>query len=313
MKNSSQSVRYRTLGSTGLQVSEIGFGALEIGRDWAADVNSDFRHLTEREAADVLNGVLDLGINFIDTAPAYWYSEEFIGKAIAHRRSEYVLATKVGEHCDPSGSVYDYSAEATKRFIDASLKHLRTEYIDLLQIHSASIEVLERGETLEAMKEAKNAGKVLHLGMTGGVSECTRALELGGFETVQFPYNLINLAAEERLLDLAREQNAGVIIMRGLAGGKLSQKYSRLQDHELCSAIAGLSVIAEEYPESCQDRIVALAIGYVLARPEVSTVIIGTRRLRAIEQNLQAAGIPVSPELIEKVRSYVRTRIFASW
>src|SRR6187399_3129264 len=99
------SVKLRPLGATGLQVSEIGFGALEIGRDWAADVNPDPSHPSESDAARVLNGLLDIGVNFIDTAPAYWYSEEFIGKALAHRRTEYILATKVGEHCDPHGSV----------------------------------------------------------------------------------------------------------------------------------------------------------------------------------------------------------------
>jgi len=306
-------VRYRTLGSTGLKVSEIGFGALEIGRDWAADVNADPRHPTEADAARVLNGLLDRGINFIDTAPAYWYSEEFIGKAISHRRSEFILATKVGEHCDPNGSVYDYSAEATHRFIDTSLQRLRTDRIDLLQIHSASIEVLERGETLSAMQEAQRAGKVRHLGMTGGVAECTRALELGGYETVQFPYNLTNMSAEERLLPLAREKNAGVIIMRGLAGGKLTRKYTALQDESLRASINGYAEIAEELQADRPDPLAALAIAYVLQRPEVSSVILGTRRLEAVDENLAAAGAYLPPELVEKVQAYARAREWRTW
>jgi len=217
----------RPLGRTGLEVSEIGFGALEIGRDWAQDVNPDPSHLSEAEAGRVLNGVLDLGINFIDTAPAYWHSEAFIGSAISHRRDEFILATKVGEHCNPSGSVYDYSAKATAGFIDSSLCKLKTDRIDLIQIHSASMEVLEKGETFEALRTAREAGKVLHIGMTGGVNECLRAVELGGYETVQVPYNLLGLSAEDRLLPLAREKGIGVIIMRGLAGGKLSEKFER--------------------------------------------------------------------------------------
>ncbi|MGI8907604.1 MAG: aldo/keto reductase [Candidatus Sumerlaeaceae bacterium] len=304
------SVKLRPLGATGIQVSEIGFGALEIGRDWAADVNENSRHLTQAEASRVLNGLLDLGVNFIDTAPAYWYSEEFIGKALANRRSEYVLATKVGEHCDPDGSVYDYSYDATLRFVEESLRRLCTDTIDLLQIHSASIEILERGETFAAMQEAQRAGKVRHLGMTGGVAECVRALEIGGYETVQFPYNLLNLSAEDRLLDLAREKNAGVIIMRGLAGGKLSRKYMNLQNAELRGAIAGFEHFASG---DKRDPLVHLALGYVLARPEVSSVIAGSRRLEAVEENIAAANRPLQSEQVERVRQYARSVVANTW
>jgi aryl-alcohol dehydrogenase-like predicted oxidoreductase len=299
----------RPLGRTGLMVSEIGLGALEIGRDWAADVNPDPRHLTAKEAAAVLHGALDAGINFIDTAPAYWHSEEFIGEALAGRRDEFVLATKVGEHCDPSGSVYDYSREATRRFVDQSLRRLRTDRIDLLQIHSASIEVLERGETYEAMDEARRAGKVLHLGMTGGVAECIRALEIGGYETVQVPYNLLNLAAEERLLPLAREKGAGVIVMRPLAGGKLSDKYVRLADEHLRETIAGFL----QFTGAGVPTLAHLALGYVLSRPEVSCAIPGSRRLEAIRENIAAAGQPLAPDLVEAVRNFALRAGVSAW
>lgn len=300
-------MRKRTLGTTGLQVSEIGFGALEIGRDWADDCNPDPSHLTASEAAGVLNAALDSGINFIDTAPAYWFSEEFIGNAIAHRRGEYVLATKVGEQCDRSGSIYDYSAKATHAFIDQSLRRLRTDTIDLLQIHSASIEVLERGETLQAMEEARAAGKVRHIGMTGGVPQCIRALELGGYETVQFPYNLLDISAEERLFPLIRERGAGAIIMRGLAGGKLTAKFENLQNRELADAIAAFDRISDE------DGLAALAVRFVLARPEVSSVILGTRRVSAIQENLKAAGTLLAPEILEKVIACSRAQTIRTW
>jgi aryl-alcohol dehydrogenase-like predicted oxidoreductase len=305
-------IKKRALGSTGLLVSEIGFGALEIGRDWAADVNADPRHLSAAEAGRVLNALLDRGINFIDTAPAYWYSEEFIGKGLAHRRSEYILATKAGEHCDPSGSVYDYSYDATVRFIDQSLQRLQTDYIDLLQIHSASMEVLERGETLGAMEEARRAGKVRHLGMTGGAAECERALEIGGYETVQFPYNLLNISAENRLFDLIREKNAGAILMRGIAGGKLTRKYQNLQNEPLKNAIAGFEQYA--YPGG-DDPLLDLAIGYVLARPEVSSVIIGSRRVEAMEQAIAAAARRenLSPDTLQRVAGYSRGLNVQAW
>jgi aryl-alcohol dehydrogenase-like predicted oxidoreductase len=258
----------------------------------------------------VLNTLVDRGVNFIDTAPAYWYSEEFIGKALAHRRGDFVLATKVGEHCDPAGSVYDYSYDATLKFVDQSLAKLRTDYIDLLQIHSASLDVLERGETLGAMQEAQRAGKVRHLGMTGGVAECVRALEIGGYETVQFPYNLLNLSAERQLLDLVHEKNAGAIIMRGIAGGKLTHKYRNLQNEELKQAIRGFEQFAGGDGD---DALLELAIGYVLARPEVSSIIIGSRRVEAIEQVVRAAEKHPGEHAIHAVRAYAAGLDVQAW
>ncbi|MDK2973089.1 MAG: hypothetical protein PWP23_2844 [Candidatus Sumerlaeota bacterium] len=303
-------LRKRPLGSTGLNVTEIGFGALEIGRDWAPDVNADPSHLSCEQAGRVLNGLLDLGINFIDTAPAYYRSEEFIGSTIAHRRDEYVLATKVGEHWEPSGSYYDYSREATLRFIDRSLERLRTDRIDLIQIHSASMEVLERGETLGALQEARDAGKVLHIGMTGGVAEGVRALEIGGYETVQVPYNLLNLAAEERLLALAREKKAGVILMRGLAGGKLTEKFERLEKAEAREAIRGFVPFT---PSGKAEELAGLALCFVLSSPEVSTVIAGSRRLEAVEANVRSVETGLDAAVAERLRAHARGLAVSVW
>lgn len=309
---SSSSLRYRQLGSTGLSVSEVGFGALEIGRDWAADVNPDPSHCSFEEAAHVLNGLLDAGVNFIDTAPAYWNSEDFIGRAIPHRRSEYVLATKVGEHCDKSGSFYDYSHAATLAFIDRSLQRLKTDVIDLLQIHSAKMDVLERGETFAAMDEARRAGKVRHIGMTGGVAEAIRAVEIGGYETVQVPYNLLNPAAEDHLLPLAAQRGVGVIIMRPLAGGKLSGKYANLENADLRQAIQSFMQFVGNDAGQPKD-LVQLALGYVLARPEISTIIPGSRRLEVMLDNIRQVATALSPALVAKVAAHTRTITASAW
>lgn len=276
----------RTLGGTGIAVSELGFGALEIGRDWAADVNANPGHLSVEQAAAVLNGVLDRGINFIDTAPAYWFSEEYIGNAIAGRREDFVLATKVGEHCDKQGSFYDYSAEATAQFIDRSLQRLRTDYIDLLQIHSASVEVLEKGETLTAMQAAVEAGKVRHCGMTGTVEAALRAVEIGGFATVQVPFNLLDFSAAASLFPLCKAKGIGVIIMRGLAGGKLTARYTNLADESLKSRIAALSDKARDLYPDRPDPLACMALRFIKYQAAVSTIIIGTRRLEAVDTNL---------------------------
>lgn len=276
----------RTLGATGIAVSELGFGALEIGRDWAADVDTNPGHLSGEQATTVLNGALDRGINFIDTAPAYWFSEEYIGSAIAGRREDFVLATKVGEHCDKQGSFYDYSADATAQFIDRSLQRLRTDYIDLLQIHSASVEVLEKGETLAAMQAAVDAGKVRHCGMTGTVEAALRAVEIGGFATVQVPFNLLDSSAAASLFPLCNAKGIGVIIMRGLAGGKLTARYKNLADESLKTRIATLANTATELYPGMPDPLACMALRFIKYQAAVSTIIIGTRRLDAIDTNL---------------------------
>ncbi len=304
-------IKRRILGRTGLEVSEIGFGALEIGRDWAADVNSDPSHPTDKEAERILNGILDLGINFIDTAPAYWNSEEFIGRALSRRRGEFILATKVGERCDRSGSEYDYSGPAVARFIENSLKKLRTDHIDLIQIHSARMEVLERGETYLAMEKARQEGKARFIGMTGGAPECLKAVELGCFDTIQVPYSLLNLASEDGLLEKARENNVGVIIMRGLAGGKLTEKFERLENEALREAIRGLLQFTGPGKEA--SSLAHLALGYVLAHPAVCTVIAGTRRLEAVRANIAAAAMPLHSDFVEEVRRHVAGLGIKAW
>lgn len=286
----------RLLGNTGIAVSQIGLGALEIGRNWAADVNADPTHLTRDQAARFLNETLDAGVNFIDTAPAYWYSEEFIGYGLKTRRDEYTLATKVGEHCDPDGSEFDYSYEATLRFIDRSLRKLQTDHIDLIQIHSASIEVLDKGDTLAAMQDARQAGKVLHIGMTGGVAECVHAIKVGGYETVQAPFNLLVPDALAELIPLATQTKTGFIVMRGLAGGKLTEKYKTLQDETLRKRIEQFDGLVAQSPDIIS--LAHLAIAFLMHQPAVSTAILGTRYAQTLTGNIALSNTPIPPEIL---------------
>lgn len=300
----------RPLGATGLEVSVIALGALEIGRDWAADVDPNPHHLSESEAISFVHAAIDLGINLIDTAPAYWHSEEYLGKALKGRRDQVVLATKVGEHCDPSGSYYDYSYGATLRFIEQSLRRLQTDYVDLIQIHSAPLDVLEKGETYEALCKARDEGKVLHIGMTGGARECARALERGGYETVQVPYNLLNLAPEQLVFPLAHKRKAGVLVMRGLAGGKLTEKYVNLSGSNLKAKIASF----EKFLGSGGVFSLAhLALGYVLGSPDVSSVLVGTRKIEHLEKAIAAAWHPLAGELIEELHAHATALGFNVW
>ncbi len=125
----------RPVSNTGLDVTLVGFGALEIGRDWGIGDSNQCQRPDEAVAGEVLHTVLDLGINLIDTASAYHRSEERIGRYLSDRRDEYVLATKCGEHNDEPRTFYDFSYAAVRDSIRRSLRLLQTEVIDILQIH----------------------------------------------------------------------------------------------------------------------------------------------------------------------------------
>ena len=187
-------MQYKSLGKTNLSVSVLGFGSLEIGRNWPywRKELQDFSRPDEKDAIDVVYKALDAGVNFFDTAPAYFRSEEILGKAFKGMRKEVLLATKCGEWFDGENSVYDYSYSETKKFIENSLRLLQTDYIDLLQIHSANLDVLQKGETLRAMKEAQHAGKVRYIGISTELEDAAHfAIESGEYDSLQISYNIL--------------------------------------------------------------------------------------------------------------------------
>ena len=197
----------RILGRTNLSVSAISLGALPLQR------------CTFPEAQEVLSMVLDQGINFIDTARAYTDSERKIGEFLSSRRREFFLASKSMAR----------SYQAMREDIDTSLRELQTDYIDLYQVHNAKVandlqQVLAPAGALKALKEAKLAGKIGHIGITGhSVTILKEAVQTGEFDTVQVPYNFIEQAAAQELFPLARARNMGIIIMKPLGGGQISQ------------------------------------------------------------------------------------------
>ncbi len=193
------------LGKTGLEVSRIGFGGIPIMR------------LAEDEAIKVVQRCLDLGVTFLDTANGYGTSEERIGKAIAGRREQVVIATKTGAR----------DRATAQEHLELSLKRLNTDYIDLWQFHNISTfeayeQVLGPGGAMEAAQEALRAGKIRHIGITHhSMDVALRAVASGHFETVQFPFNFVTNEAATELIPLARKHDVGFISMKPLAGGLL--------------------------------------------------------------------------------------------
>lgn len=232
-------MEYITLGKTGLRVSRMGFGGIPIQKVDASVTHALMERLAQR------------GVNYIDTARGYTVSEQFLGEALeGGLREKFVVATKSMSR----------TKEAMARDIDISLKNLRTDYIDLYQIHNPSLAELEQvlapGGALEALMEAKAAGKIRHLGLTAHMAAVfERALELDWVETVMFPYNIVETQGEE-LMAKCREKNVGFICMKPMAGGALEDAH--------------------------------LALRFIRQNENVSVVIPGMYDIREIDENLSA-------------------------
>lgn len=302
-------MEFRQLGRTGLMVSEIGLGALEIGRDWGIRIGEDYGRPDEKDAIRVLNVALDAGITLIDTAPAYKLSEERIGKAISHRRREYVLATKVGERLndDDPQSIYDYSYDATLAFIEQSLRRMRTDVIDLIQIHSAPVEVIRKGETLSALKKAQEQGKVRFIGITGSVEAAIEAVRAGHYDSVQVSYNIAYREAEKELFPLTRQHHVGAIIKDGLGRGSLTSKATALPpekqaDIDRAARLERECLTDSKHPNAYPKTLAELALRFLLSNDAVTSVIAGTRTADHILANVAASdGRRLSPEQVERV------------
>lgn len=260
------------LGSTGIQVSRLGIGLSEIG--------STPMQFSEVEA--LLNAGLDIGINFLDTAAAYGVSEELVGKTVSHRRSEYALASKCGRV--PGGSQDEaWTAQAVTDSIDRSLRLLQTDYVDLMQLHSCSVEILERGEAIDALLKARDAGKARFVGYSGDNEAAMWAVESGIFQTLQTSFSLVDQKARDGLFAAAEAKGMGIIIKRPIGNGvwgraEVTNPYAQqyFERHQAMSAQGSLEG---------DDDPIRMAMGFTFAHPEVDTAIVGTTNLRHLQSN----------------------------
>ena len=213
---------HRPLGKTGLQVSAIGFGAFKIGRNQNVKYPKGYNLPDETAVAKLLNAVLDAGINYIDTAPAYGLSEERIGRAIASRRDEYVLSTKVGETFVDGVSTYDFSKVAIEQSIERSLKRLQTEMLDLVFIHSNGDDfaILNETDVVETLQRLQQSGKIRYLGLSGKDPAAAKTT-FAWADALMVEYHLQDQSHADIITE-ASTQGVGVIIKKGLAAGHLS-------------------------------------------------------------------------------------------
>jgi len=243
-------MEYRVLGKTGLKISRLGFGGIPIQR-------------IDAEGTRVLmHQMKDAGINYIDTARGYTVSEEYLGYALEGIREHFVIATKSMAR----------TREAMAADIETSLKNLRTDYIDLYQVHNPSMAQLEQviapGGALEALQEAKAAGKIGHIGLTAhSLDVFQKALEMDWVETFMFPYNIVENQGEKLISECAK-RNIGFVDMKPLAGGAIEDA--------------------------------TLALRYICANDAVTVVIPGMAEIQELEQNIAAVNNTAPITEVEK-------------
>jgi aryl-alcohol dehydrogenase-like predicted oxidoreductase len=195
---------YRNFGNTGLKVSALGFGAGEIG-DYA---------ISEKESEKTLNSVLDLGINLIDTARGYYASEVRIGKYISHRRNEFILSTKVGYGIE---GYNNWSYDIVIAGVDEALKLMKTDYLDIVHLHSCDLETLKRGEVIEALNKTVEQGKVKVAAYSGENEELKYAVDSNLFRSVQTSINICDQIDLDGSIKIAKNKGLGVIAKRPVA------------------------------------------------------------------------------------------------
>lgn len=282
------SLEKRPLGRTGVDVTVLGFGAMEL----RGVRHRNPRPLAEGQAASVLNAVLDAGINFIDTSIDYGASESHIGNAISHRRDEYILASKAGCPLDgerfvdaPPGPLpHDFSRENIRKGVEQSLRRLQIDYLDLLQLHiSPPLTTIQRDDVVETLLGLKEEGKIRFIGSSSTIPNIVDHIELKTFDAFQIPYSLLEREHEDAI-SWTHEQGAGVIVRGGVArGGPAPGQPTRKNVWELWDA--------EHFDDLLDpgETRVEFTLRFTLSHPGLSTTIVGTSRREHLLENVAAA------------------------
>jgi len=293
------------LGRTGLRVSPLSLGTVELGMDYGLRVPGAYGQPSEHETIRIVHAALAGGINLIDTARSYGTSEAILGRALRDRRNDVVLATKTGTS-DSTGT--PLSGTALKRHmldnLDASLEHLQTDWIDLWQIHQVDAEFLAQVEiAAEVFDAAKQAGKVRAIGgSTYGSTLPIQALNTNLFDTLQVGYSVLDQRLEDRFLPLAAQSNVGILARSVLLQGVLTERGDYLPER-----LADLRERSQQFRRLVANAQLGLspaqaALAFALAQTRIGTVLVGVRTLVEVEENLHATQVTLPDELITAFR-----------
>jgi aryl-alcohol dehydrogenase-like predicted oxidoreductase len=286
----------RTLGRTGLNVSVLGFGAMELRG------NPRGPEITEREAERVLNDVLDVGINFIDTSIDYGVSEERIGRFISHRRDEYYLASKCGCVVGGAQGEHVHTAENIRHGIENSLRLLKTDHLDLVQFHrSLTLDEFEQDGALQEALKLKEEGKVRFLGVSGILPNLVEQIDSGIFDAFQIPYSALQREHED-VINKAARAGAGTIIRGGVARGAPS-------DWQRTNYMVPGSTMQDRWEQAKLDDLldglsrIEFTLRFTLSHPGLHTTIVGTRNPEHLRENIRAAiRGPLPPDVVNKAK-----------
>jgi aryl-alcohol dehydrogenase-like predicted oxidoreductase len=293
------SLEKRAFGRTDMKVTVLGFGGAEIG----------YEKTSKETVGKLLNAALDAGLNVVDTAECYIDSEVQIAEAIGSRRKEYYLFTKCGHAVEEAGRDADWSKEGVLRSIERSLARLKTDAVDLLQLHSCSLDELKKGDCIEGLETAKKQGKTRYIGYSGDSKAARYAVECGRFDALQTSLNIVDQESIDLLLPLAREKKMGVVAKRPIANAVWRNEGEPHSGYHLeyWKRLREL-----DYPFATGDRKkdegpngpAGVALRFTAMQPGVHVLIVGTSKPERWKQNaaLLEAG-PLDKELESSIRA----------
>jgi len=296
-------MKYRRLGSTGLRVSVVGLGTWQFGGEWG-------QRFTQPEVESILGRARELGINLIDSAECYGdhLSESLIGGAVEKNREDWIIATKFGHKFHRNFERTEHwSSQEVVRQLEASLRALRTDYVDLYQFHSGGDEAFDQDDLWETLQRQVKAGKVRYLGISisskrENLYQAQRASRVGA-RVIQIVYNRLDRRPEARVLPACRDQDLGVLARVPLASGLLSGKYQpgvrfanpddirSLQDDDEVQKNLELVHEIRENEVPAGVAMARWALAWCLQHPAVTCVIPGCKTLEQVEANASAADL----------------------
>ncbi len=292
----------RQFGKTDMQVSILGCGGVELeGHSW-------------EEIEQLLRSALDMGVNVIDTAECYGDSEGLIGRAIGSIRDQYYLFTKCGHAVgEELPDLPDWDPRLLEASIDRSLRRLRTEYVDLIQLHNCPLDILNRGDVIKVLQKAQGAGKARYIGYSGDNEDARYAIRTAFFDSVQTSINIADQQEIDFTLPMARERNMGIIAKRPIAN--VAWKGASMPRNAYgYSYRERLQTLQYDFLRDNLEQAVATVLRFTLSVPGVDVAIVGTSNLDNLRRNVEAATQgPLPHEQYNAIRATWEERADQHW